>query len=63
LPTISTVTGLVSPDSLGTTLMQEHVLAHDVPEDKYAVSIDMAVQWLNDAARVGIDTLVELTPV
>jgi len=43
--------------------MQEHVLAHDVPEDKYAVSIDMAVQWLNDAARVGIDTLVELTPV
>jgi len=63
MPTVSTVTGIVSPDSLGTTLMHEHVLAHDVPEDKYDISIELATQWLNDAARVGIDTVVALTPV
>jgi phosphotriesterase-related protein len=33
-----------------------------IPDDKRAESVDFAVSLLNDAARVGIDTLVDLTP-
>lgn len=70
---VPTLTGPVRCDSLGTTLIHEHVLwfaGRDsgdagytpIPDDKRAESVDFAVSLLNDAARVGIDTLVDLTP-
>jgi phosphotriesterase-related protein len=70
---VSTMTGSVRCDSLGTTLMHEHVLWFSdpglndagytpMPEDKREESVEFAVSLLNDAARVGIETLVDLTP-
>lgn len=61
-PTVSTLTGAVPCDSLGTTLIHEHVLYGEVPSDQRAASIDIAVKLLKDAARVGVDTLVDLSP-
>jgi len=72
-PTISTMTGPVQCRSLGITLIHEHVLWFSgprlenpgyspIPEDRRSESIDFAVSLLNDAARVGIKTLVDLTP-
>ncbi|MBS1748217.1 MAG: hypothetical protein JST21_18815 [Bacteroidetes bacterium] len=70
---IPTVTGYVTPDKLGTTLMHEHILWFSgttnenpgympIPDDLQDQSVDFAVSALNDAARVGIDTVVDLTP-
>src|SRR5215831_12450881 len=70
---VSTMTGTVRCDSLGTTLIHEHVLSSvgprpqdqgymPIPEDKRQESVDFAVSMLNDAARVGINTLVDLLP-
>ncbi len=70
---VSTMTGPVRCDSLGTTLMHEHVLWFGgprledpgyapIPDDKRQESVDYAVSLLNDAARVGVNTLVDLTP-
>lgn len=70
---IPTVTGKVASDELGTTLMHEHILwfsgpgAEDpnyesIPDDLIPDTIDFALSLLNDAARVGIDTIVDLTP-
>ena len=67
------MTGMVRCDSLGTTLMHEHVLWFGgprlgdpgyapIPAGKRQESVDYAVSLLNDAARVGINTLVDLTP-
>jgi phosphotriesterase-related protein len=70
---IPTLTGEIAPDKLGTTLMHEHVLWFSgprledtgytpIPDDLQSDTVDFAVSLLNDAARVGIDTVVDLTP-
>ncbi len=70
---IPTVTGPVRCDALGTTLMHEHILwfagprledpgYSPIPDNLRAESVNFAASLLNDAARVGIDTLVDLTP-
>jgi len=70
---IPTVTGEVASNELGTTLMHEHILwfsgprAEDpnyepIPDNLIPETIDFALSLLNDAARVGIDTIVDLTP-
>jgi phosphotriesterase-related protein len=70
---VPTMTGPVRCDSLGTTLIHEHVLSSvgprpedqgykPIPDDKRQESVDFAVSLLNDAARVGINTLVDLLP-
>jgi len=70
---VSTMTGPVLCGSLGTTLMHEHVLWFGgpkltdsgytpIPAGLRSESVDFAVSLLNDAARVGIETLVDLTP-
>jgi len=71
--TVPTLTGDISPRQLGTTLVHEHVLWFGgprledagympVPPELEAETIDFAVSMLNDAARVGINTVVDLTP-
>ncbi len=59
---IPTVTGTVDSDQLGTTLIHEHVLFGEIAKDKEQESIDFAVAMLLDAVRVGIDTIVDLSP-
>jgi predicted metal-dependent phosphotriesterase family hydrolase len=70
---VSTMTGPVPCGSLGTTLMHEHILWFGgpkltdpgytpIPDELRSESVEFAVSLLNDAARVGIDTLVDLTP-
>jgi len=58
-----TVKGPVPSARLGATLMHEHVLFGDIPAELRATSVELAVKLLKDAARVGIDTLVDLTPI
>ncbi len=71
--TIPTLTGNIKPAELGTTLMHEHILWFAGPTDENVgytpipdglrqESVDFAVAVLNDAARVGINTVVDLTP-
>ncbi|MEO6220954.1 MAG: hypothetical protein ABIO81_11035, partial [Ginsengibacter sp.] len=57
---IPTVTGTVDSDKMGITLIHEHVLFGKIPDDKIQQSIDFALEMLRDAARVGIDTIVDL---
>jgi len=70
---VPTLTGEVAPDKLGTTLMHEHVLWFGgprledagympIPDDLQSETVDFAVSLLNEAARVGINTVVDLTP-
>jgi len=70
---IPTITGRVASDKLGTTLMHEHILWFagpmeenvgytPIPDELLSETIDFVVSLLNDAARVGIDTIVDLTP-
>ena len=70
---VSTMNGPVSCDSLGTTLMHEHVLWFSgprldnpgytpIPDNLRSDTVDFAVSLLNAASRVGIDTVVDLTP-
>ncbi len=70
---IPTLTGDINPTKLGTTLMHEHVLWFSgprpdnpgytpIPDDLRSDTVDFAVSVLNDAAKVGIDTVVDLTP-
>jgi phosphotriesterase-related protein len=72
-PMVSTMNGLVSCDSLGTTLMHEHLIFFSgprldnlgytpIPDDMRSDTVDFVVSLLNDASRVGIDTVVDLTP-
>lgn len=71
--TVSTMTGPVLCSSLGTTLMHEHILWFGgpkltdsgytpIPDALRSESVEFAVSLLNDAARVGIHTLVDVTP-
>jgi len=70
---VPTLTGQVASDKLGTTLMHEHILwfagpmeenagYSPIPDELLSETIDFAVSLLKDAARVGIDTIVDLTP-
>ena len=70
---VPTLTGEIACNKLGTTLMHEHVLWFSgprledpgytpIPDDLQSDTVDFAVSLLNDAARVGIDTVVDLTP-
>src|SRR5712691_10305821 len=70
---VSTMNGPVLCGSLGTTLMHEHILWFSgpkltdsgytpIPDALRAESMEFAVSLLNDAARAGIDTLVDVTP-
>jgi phosphotriesterase-related protein len=70
---IPTLTGEVASNKLGTTLMHEHILwfggpgpegpdYDPIPDHLISDSVDFAVSLLNDAARVGIDAIVDLTP-
>jgi phosphotriesterase-related protein len=71
--TIPTLTGSIKSTELGTTLMHEHILWFagpmdenagytPIPDDLKQETVDFAVSALNDAARVGINTVVDLTP-
>lgn len=70
---VPTLTGMLDCNKLGTTLMHEHVLWFSgprldnpgytpIPEDLRSDTVDFAISLLNAAARVGIDTVVDLTP-
>ncbi len=60
---IPTVTGTVDSDKMGITLMHEHVLHHvAIPPEKEQRSLEFALQLLKDAERVGINTIVDLSP-
>jgi len=70
---VPTLTGDIANDKLGTTLMHEHILWFGgprledpgympIPDDLQSESVDFAVSLLNDAARAGVDTVVDLTP-
>ena len=70
---ISTVTGPVSCRALGRTLMHEHVLWFSsprldgpnftpIPDDLRSETVEFAASLLNEAARAGIQTLVDMTP-
>jgi phosphotriesterase-related protein len=62
-PLIPTMTGPVRPEDLGTMLIHEHVLwGHPIPEAHRDESVEIAVRYLHEAARVGIDSLVCLSP-
>ena len=64
--TVSTVLGPVDADSLGVTLMHEHVftlnaeIRDEYPWDEDAV-VAQAIAELNDLKSKGIDTIVDLT--
>jgi phosphotriesterase-related protein len=70
MTTVETVTGSVSVESLGTTLMHEHVFVltpeleqnYDVGWDEEARVAD-AIERLNDLHAVGVDTIVDLTVI
>lgn len=61
---IPTATGAINSNQLGITLMHEHVFHHTlIPDGKEKETIDHALKMLRDAKRVGIDTIVDLSPV
>ncbi len=59
---IPTMKGQVSSDKLGTTLIHEHLLFGNIPKEKEKESIEFAVKLIKDAERVGINTIVDLSP-
>ena len=70
---IPTLTGDLDPKLMGITLMHEHLLFFNgaapddpgfvpLPENKRQDSIDFVAGRLNDAARVGVKTLVDVGP-
>jgi phosphotriesterase-related protein len=58
---IQTIHGQISSDSLGLTLLHEHVL-WQFDDLRRKQTIDFSVKLLNDAAQEGVKTLVDLTP-
>ena len=58
---LQTVKGTVDSNTLGITLLHEHVL-WQFDDSHRKASIEFAAQLLNDAAKVGVQTLVDLTP-
>jgi len=58
---LQTIKGLVDSNTLGITLLHEHVL-WQFDDSRRKASIEFAIKLLNDAAKAGIKTLVDLTP-
>ena len=58
---LQTVKGPVDSSTLGLALLHEHVL-WQFDDSRRKASIDFAVKLLNDAAKTGVKTLVDLTP-
>lgn len=59
---VPTLTGPVAPEKFGTMLIHEHLLWGPIPEDHRDESVEIAVGYLHEAARVGIDSLVCVSP-
>jgi phosphotriesterase-related protein len=59
---IQTVGGAIHSADLGVTLIHEHVL-FQFDDSRRQKTIDFAVKLLQDAAVVGVKTVVDLTPV
>ncbi|MBA4167883.1 MAG: hypothetical protein H0X41_10140 [Chitinophagaceae bacterium] len=70
---IPTLTGDIDPGNMGLTLMHEHLLFFNgiaptdagyqpIPENLRQESIDFAADRINDAARMGVETLVDVGP-
>lgn len=60
--TIPTMKGSISSKDFGVTLIHEHLLFGDIPKEKEKESIAFAVSLLKEAERVGINTIVDLSP-
>ncbi len=61
-PNVQTLTGPLPPDKMGLTLIHEHLLYGDIPPELNERSVEIVLANLNDAARVGIDTITCLSP-
>ncbi len=59
---LQTVRGPIDTSQMGTTLIHEHVL-FQFDDSRRGESIDFQVKLLHDARDVGIQTVVDLTPV
>jgi phosphotriesterase-related protein len=59
---VQTLTGPISPDRFGTTLIHEHLLYGTIPVSLRQRSVDIVLNNLREAARVGIDTIMCLSP-
>ena len=62
MATIQTVRGPINSEELGLTLIHEHVI-FQFDDSRRQPSIEYEKKLLQDARKVGIQTLVELTPV
>lgn len=60
---VQTLQGKLAVGDLGFTLMHEHVFWGACPPEKRAETIEHAVKLVDDAGRVGVDTIVDLSPV
>lgn len=58
---LQTVHGPVDSENLGIALLHEHIL-WNFDDSRRKPSLDLAVKLLGDAKRVGVQTLVDLTP-
>lgn len=59
---VPTLSGNIRPGRLGTTLMHEHVLFGNIPDNLREPSREIAIKMLEDAADAGVQTLVDVTP-
>lgn len=59
---VHTLTGAVTPDKLGLTLIHEHLLYGEIPPELNDRSVEIVLANLKDAARVGIETITCLSP-
>jgi hypothetical protein len=59
---VAKLSGDIECSKLGTTLMHEHILIGDIPNHLQNATIDIAVRMLNEAAKAGVTTLVDVMP-
>lgn len=59
---VPTMRGMIPVSNMGITLIHEHLLFGDIPKEKEAESIAFAVKLVKEAERVGINTIVDLSP-
>jgi phosphotriesterase-related protein len=59
---VHTLTGPLPPEKLGQTLIHEHLLYGLIPPELNNRSLEIVLKNLEDAARVGIDTVTCLSP-
>ncbi len=58
---LQTIKGPIDSDTLGITLLHEHVL-WQFDDSRRKESIEFAAKLLNDAAKMGVKSVVDLTP-